>query len=119
MPTTARDRLANLADKLGKSQTEMRAIVDAYFDDLLEHLKSEGHVSIPGIGIFKTVTRAARPGYNPFEGTRTLIPESLRVTFQPAKKTSERLGLGPMGPIVTQPVRKPKKAKSKLNKVAS
>lgn len=102
MPKTARDRLAHLADKLGKSQNETRLIIDAFLDDLVDHLGADGHVSIPGFGILRTVTRAARSGFNPFDGTRIEIPQSLRVTFQAAKKTRERLGLGPVGPIVKQ-----------------
>lgn len=107
--------MANLADRLGKSQSETRQIIDAYLDDLLEHLHVYGHVTIPGFGILRTVTRPARRGFDPFNGERIEIPESLRITFQAAKKTKNRLGLGPRGPIVrqaVQPVDPPKSRKT-------
>jgi DNA-binding protein HU-beta len=56
---------------------------------IVSELKNGGEVSIAGLGIFKTKTRAARTARNPRTGETVQVPTMRVPKFQPAKALKE------------------------------
>lgn len=71
--------------KLGGTKVQAEEIVDLIIDSITKTLKSGGEVSIAGLGIFSTKTRAARQARNPRTGETISVPSMKVPKFRPAK----------------------------------
>lgn len=68
------------------SMAECKRMINALITTIHDELKSDEMKSIvPGMGIFKLVTRAARTGRNPATGAVIDIPEKMVIKFKAAK----------------------------------
>lgn len=71
--------------QLGGTKVQAEAVVDTVIDSIVSSLKKGEEVSIAGLGIFSTKTRAARQARNPRTG-ETISVAAMRVPkFRPAK----------------------------------
>lgn len=70
--------------KLTNKQTEQA--YDAIIAQMIELLNKDIDVSFIGFGGFKVVTRAARKGRNPQDGSVIELPERKKVKFIPSYK---------------------------------
>lgn len=80
---------AEIADKvhavLGTSKADAERAVETMIDSIVHSLKKGEDVSIAGLGIFKTKTRAARQARNPRTGESVHVPAMRVPKFQAAK----------------------------------
>jgi len=71
--------------KLGGTKVQAEEVVDTVIDSIVSSLKKGGEVSIAGLGIFSTKTRAARQARNPRTGEAISVPAMRVPKFRPAK----------------------------------
>ena len=75
--------------KLGGTKVQAEDVVDTVIDAVVSTLKKGGEVSIAGLGIFSTKTRAARQARNPRTGEAISVPAMRVPKFRPAKALKE------------------------------
>jgi DNA-binding protein HU-beta len=71
--------------KLGGTKVQAEEVVDTVIDSIVSTLKKGGEVSVAGLGIFSTKTRAARQARNPRTGESIHVPAMRVPKFRPAK----------------------------------
>jgi DNA-binding protein HU-beta len=71
--------------KLGGTKVQAEEVVDIVIDSIVSTLKKGGEVSIAGLGIFSTKTRAARQARNPRTGEAISVPAMRVPKFRAAK----------------------------------
>lgn len=72
-------------DKIGGTKVQAEQAVETVIDTIVSTLKKGGEVSVAGLGIFSTKTRAARQARNPRTG-ETIQVAAMRVPkFRAAK----------------------------------
>jgi DNA-binding protein HU-beta len=72
-------------EKVGGTKVQAEEIVDVVIDSIVGTLKKGGEVSIAGLGIFSTKTRAARQARNPRTGESISVPSMKVPKFRAAK----------------------------------
>jgi nucleoid DNA-binding protein len=88
--------VANLVDKLadatGVSKTQIKAVLAALPDAVIEQVKEsdKDSATIPGIGIVKLVTRKARLSKNPRTGEPLQVPERIVPSIKPGKAFKDK-----------------------------
>ena len=75
-----------LADKTGLAKTQIKEVLDAHTELLIDELKQSGSVQLAGIGKFKLGQRAERQGRNPSTGEAMTIKASKTVKFAGGKR---------------------------------
>lgn len=82
--------IANVVhEKLGGTKVQAEEVVETVIDSIVSTLKRGGEVSIAGLGIFSTKTRAARQARNPRTGESISVPAMRVPKFRPAKALKE------------------------------
>jgi DNA-binding protein HU-beta len=76
-------------EKLGGTKVQAEEVVDTVIDSIVSTLKKGGEVSVAGLGIFSTKTRAARQARNPRTGESISVPSMRVPKFRPAKALKE------------------------------
>ena len=76
-------------EKLGGTKVQAEEIVDLVIDSIVNTLKNGGEVSVAGLGIFSTKTRAARQARNPRTGASISVPAMKVPKFRAAKALKE------------------------------
>jgi DNA-binding protein HU-beta len=71
--------------RIGGTKVQSEEIVDLMISSIVDTLKKGGEVSIAGLGIFSTKTRAARQARNPRTGETISVPSMKVPKFRPAK----------------------------------
>lgn len=71
--------------KLGGTKVQAEEVVDTVIESIVSTLKKGGEVSVAGLGIFSTKTRAARQARNPRTGETIAVPAMRVPKFRPAK----------------------------------
>ncbi len=71
--------------KLNGTKVQAEEVVDLVIESIVSTLKKGGEVSIAGLGIFSTKTRAARQARNPRTGAAISVPAMRVPTFRAAK----------------------------------
>lgn len=71
--------------KLGGTKVQAEEVVDTVIESIVSTLKKGGEVSVAGLGIFSTKTRAARQARNPRTGESIQVPSMRVPKFRPAK----------------------------------
>lgn len=75
--------------KLGGTKVQAEEVVDTVIDSIVSTLRKGGEVSVAGLGIFSTKTRAARQARNPRTGETISVPSMRVPKFRPAKALKE------------------------------
>ncbi len=70
---------------IGGTKSGAEKVVDTVIDNIVATLKKGGEVSIAGLGIFSTKTRAARTARNPRTGEAVSVPAMRVPKFRAAK----------------------------------
>lgn len=70
---------------LGGTKSQAEKAVDTMIEGIVNTLKKGEEVSIAGLGIFSTKTRAARQARNPRTGETISVPSMRVPKFRPAK----------------------------------
>lgn len=71
--------------KLNSTKAQAEEVVDLVIDSIVSTLKKGEEVSIAGLGIFSTKTRAARQARNPRTGESIQVPAMRVPKFRAAK----------------------------------
>jgi DNA-binding protein HU-beta len=71
--------------KIGGTKVQAEEVVDVVIHSIVSTLKKGGEVSVAGLGIFSTKTRAARQARNPRTGATISVPAMRVPKFRPAK----------------------------------
>ena len=71
--------------KLGGTKTQAEDVVEMIINSIVNTLKKGDEVSIAGLGIFSTKTRAARTARNPRTGASVQVPAMKVPKFRAAK----------------------------------
>lgn len=72
-------------ESLGGTKAQAEKVVDIIIDSVVSSLKKGDEVSIAGLGIFSTKTRAARTARNPRTGESVQVPAMRVPKFRAAK----------------------------------
>jgi len=72
-------------EKIGGTKVQAEEVVDTVIESIVSTLKKGEEVSIAGLGIFSTKTRAARQARNPRTGESISVPAMRVPKFRPAK----------------------------------
>jgi len=88
---TKTEMYAAIAEKAGVSKKEAKTVLEAFNAKIIEVLKSEKKVKLPGLGIFVVKLRKARTGRNPKTGETIQIPEKKVVKFRVAKDVKKQV----------------------------
>lgn len=75
--------------KLGGTKVQAEDVVDTVIGSIVSTLTKGGEVSIAGLGIFSTKTRAARQARNPRTGETISVPSMKVPKFRAAKALKE------------------------------
>ena len=80
-----------LFDELGLNKREAKAIVELFFDKILDSLENNVQVKLSGFGNFDLGEKGERPGRNPKTGEEIPISARRVVTFRPGQKLKSRV----------------------------
>ena len=83
---TLTELVGALAEKTGLSKVQVKQVLDAHTELLVDELKSAGSVQLSGIGKLKLGERAERQGRNPATGEAITIAAAKTVKFSGGKK---------------------------------
>ena len=83
------DIVGAVHEKLGSTKVAAEEVVDIVIDSIVSTLRNGGKVSVAGLGIFSTKTRAARQARNPRTGETISVPSMRVPKFRPAKALKE------------------------------
>lgn len=90
--TVSKADLVNLvAQESGKSKREVKDIVDASLNHIIDSLEKGSKVQLTGFGTFEIRTRKARVGVKPGTTSRISIPASKYPAFKPGKGLKEKI----------------------------
>lgn len=79
------DLVNTIHEKLGGTKVQAEEVLETIISSIVKTLKSGGEVSIAGLGIFSTKTRAARTARNPRTGETVNVPAMKVPKFRAAK----------------------------------
>lgn len=80
------DEIVDRIMAMGKIENRAAAkrTLKAFVSSVIDSLKSEGKISVAGLGTFKVKSTKPRTGRNPKTGETIQIAASKRVSFKPA-----------------------------------
>lgn len=88
---TKSELIAAIAEKAGLTKAQTEQAFSATFETIVEIMKKEGAVMVPGFGKFSKKERAARQGRNPSSGETITIPKSNVAGFKAAQQLKEAI----------------------------
>lgn len=88
---TKKEIVKTISDKTGLTQLQIKEIVQATFDGIIETLLEEGRVELRNFGVFQVKSRKARKARNPRTGRQVEVPEKFVVSFKPGKEMEARV----------------------------
>lgn len=81
------------AENPGLTIRDVEAIVECFFDDIIEQLAANGRVELRGFGTFSTRARDSRTGRNPRTGDAVDVASKRVPYFKPGKEMRDRLNV--------------------------
>lgn len=88
---TKKDIVLKITDQTGIKQVDVKAIVQATFDTIVESLMRNEKVELRNFGVFKIKERRARFGRNPRTGESVPVPPRKVVVFKPGLEMKEKI----------------------------
>ena len=88
---TVKKIAAEIAPAHELSNKGAEAVINAFVDVIVKHLKKGERVRIGGLGIMQVKKRPARMGRNPATGEQIKIKASKKVAFRAAKELKEAI----------------------------
>ena len=106
---TKRELVVEVAERLGYTQNEVAAIVQAALDEIIDSLGDGERLEIRNFGVFEVKERDARIGRNPRTGEEVPIEKKRVAAFKPGKALKELVqeGLPPEQPRPASAARPP------------
>jgi len=78
-------------DHVGLNKREAKEMIDAFFENIAQHLERGVDVKISGFGNFQLRNKTARPGRNPKTGQEIPISARRVVTFHASQKLKDTI----------------------------
>ena len=88
---TKKDMARAIAEDLGITQVQAKAIVQQVFDSIVETLLTERRIELRNFGVFEVKERRPRRARNPRTGERVSVPAKRVMTFKPGKEMEVRV----------------------------
>jgi len=88
---TKKDIVLKITDQTGIKQVDVKTIVQATFDCIVDSLMRNEKVELRNFGVFKLKERRARFGRNPRTGESVPVPPRKVVVFKPGLEMKERI----------------------------
>ena len=88
---TKKDIVLKITDTTGIKQVDVKTIVQATFDVIVESLMRNEKVELRNFGVFKIKERKARFGRNPRTGQSVPVPPRKVVVFKPGLEMKEKI----------------------------
>ncbi len=88
---TKRELVIDVAERLGYTQNEASAVVQATLETIIESLAEGNRLEIRNFGVFEIKVRDPRIGRNPRTGEAVPIAEKRVPVFKPGKALKERV----------------------------
>ncbi|MBS4014411.1 MAG: integration host factor subunit beta [Bacteroidetes bacterium] len=82
---TKADLVDFVAQGTGLTKLETEAVIEGFFNAVIEALKNGSGIEIRGFGTFKVKKKAARNARNPKTGEKVFVPEHFVPTFKFSK----------------------------------
>ncbi len=88
---TKKDIVLKITDMTGIKQVDVKTIVQATFDVIVESLIRNEKVELRNFGVFKIKERKARFGRNPRTGDSVPVPPRKVVIFKPGLEMKDKI----------------------------
>jgi nucleoid DNA-binding protein len=88
---TKKDIVLKITDMTGIKQVDVKTIVQATFDVIVESLMRNEKVELRNFGVFKLKERRARFGRNPRTGESVPVPPRKVVVFKPGLEMKDKI----------------------------
>jgi nucleoid DNA-binding protein len=88
---TKKEIVQEIATTTGLPQLQIKAIVQATFDAIVETLLREKRIELRNFGVFAVKRRKARKARNPKKKLEVMVPAKNVVTFKPGKEMIEKV----------------------------
>jgi len=88
---TKKDLIDRIAESTGTRQTLVKAVVQAFFNDITAELTKGNRLEFRDFGVFETKTTPARMAQNPRTLKKVEVPAKRRVVFKPGRLMREGL----------------------------
>ena len=79
---TKKEIIADIAKKTNQNEENVKSIVDALLDTIIEKMQSGEEVQLLGFGTFSSIIRKAREGRNPHTGEKVHVAERRSAKFK-------------------------------------
>jgi len=89
--TTKREVTERVARKTGVHRDEVRKVVQAFLDDLIDELARGNRLEFRDFGVFEVRSRAARVAQNPKTLVQVTVPARRAVRFKAGRLMKERI----------------------------
>lgn len=89
--TTKREVTERVARATGVHRDEVRKVVQAFLDDLIEELAKGHRLEFRDFGVFEVRSRAARVAQNPKTLVQVTVPARRAVRFKAGRLMKERV----------------------------
>ncbi len=88
---TKKDIILRISDQVNLKQIDIKKVVQATFDCILDALARGEKIELRNFGIFKVKQRKPRTGRNPRTGTIVPVPARKSVVFKPGLEMKQRV----------------------------
>lgn len=85
------DLVSKVAADTDKSKSDVKRVLDAALNEVMDSLQSGGKVQLTGFGTFEVRERKARSGVKPGTTEKIKIPASKYPAFKPGKGLKDRV----------------------------
>lgn len=82
---TKAELIAKIAEETGITKNQADKVINTLVDVMTDEIKTNGNMTLAGLGSFTVVRREARKGHNPKTMAPMDIPASNSVKFKSAK----------------------------------
>lgn len=94
MSVTKADLVDIVAQGTGLTKLETEAVIEGFFNSVIETLKKGKGIEIRGFGTFKVKKKAGREARNPKTGVKVYVPEHYVPVFKFSKDFKKLVNLG-------------------------
>ena len=88
---TKAELITKLAEETGLTKSQVDKVVNTLVDVMSDEIKTNGAITLAGLGSFTVVRREARKGHNPQTKAPIDIPASNAVKFKSAKALKDAI----------------------------
>lgn len=88
---TNSELIKRLSMRLGKSQVEIKRLLNSSTEIIKKILDDDIGITIPGLGTFRVYVRKRRKSFNPYHEKYMMLPPKRVVAFRPGSVIKDEL----------------------------